>query len=324
MFALSNDLTINGGTTAHADQKGYEWMDTEMTNVITNEKFTLNELTKDGTPVVLHLIATWCPACNTQFEESTKFLENYPGKAHVVLIGIDSRETPALIANHVATGGYAGIFTTPEDPVMQGLIDLFGPEAVMSIPQTIIIRGDNLEYLGPGAIRAPDIASRIDEEPQQRNAAITDQKGNEWMNTEMTDVITGDIFTLRQLADEKPVAVHLIATWCPACNTQFEESTKFLENYPEKASVVLIGIDSRETPALIAGHASNRGYAGIFTTAEAPVIQGFIDLFGPEAVMSIPQTIIIHGDDLAYLGPGAIRSADIASRIDAISQQLRR
>jgi len=157
---------INENTTAHADEKVYEWMDTEMTNVVTDKTFTLRELAQ-GTPIVVHIFTTWCPACNAQFGESTAFLENYPGKAHVVSIDIDEKETPAMIANHVANRGFAGIFAVSERPVVQGLIDLFGQEIIMSIPQTIIISGDNLVYLGPGVIRSDDIASRIDAIHQQ-------------------------------------------------------------------------------------------------------------------------------------------------------------
>ena len=153
-------------TTAHADEKVYEWMDSEMTNVVTDEIFTLRELTQ-GTPTVVHIFATWCPACNAQLGESTAFLESYPGKAHIVSVDIDSSETPAMIADLVANRGYDGIFAVAERPVVQGLMDLFGQEIMMSIPQTIIISGDDLVYLGPGVIRSADIASRIDAIYQQ-------------------------------------------------------------------------------------------------------------------------------------------------------------
>ena len=158
---------INENTAVQTDQKVYEWMDTEMTNVVTKETFTLHELTQDGTPVVVHLIATWCPACNMQFRESTTFLETNPGKAHIVLIGIDASENSTKIADYVSSKGYSGIFTTAEAPVIQGLMDLFGQEIVMSIPQTVIISGNSLAYLGPGAITSANIASRIDTISQQ-------------------------------------------------------------------------------------------------------------------------------------------------------------
>ena len=325
---------ISENTIAQAEQEEYEWMDTEMTNAITGETFTFNELKQDETPIVVHLIATWCRACNIQFQESTAFLENYPGKAHIVSIGIDQNST--VIANHAISGGYGGIFTTVEAPVMQGFINHFGPVG-MYIPHTLFISGDNFVDLGSGVVRSADLANRIDailNPTTQRTGWMdriqqllqtmlqptTAEQGTDWMNTEMTNVITEEKFTLRQLAKEKPTVLHLVATWCPYCQSQFKESTTFLENNPEEAHVVLIGIDLiRENSTVIADHAVNNGHAGIFTTIETPVELGLIELFGEGVIGPIPQTIIINGDNFAYLGPGVVNAADLASRIDAIS-----
>jgi thiol-disulfide isomerase/thioredoxin len=145
----------------------------------------------------------------------------------------------------------------------------------------------------------------------------------EWMDTEMTNVVTGETFTLGKLAQGKPVVVHIFATWCPACNAQLVESTAFLKDYSGKAHIVSVDIDSSETPAKIADHVTNKEYDGIYAVAEKPVVQGFMELFGEEIMMSIPQTIIINGNDLVYLGPGVIKSATLASQIDTI-QQLKR
>ena len=138
------------------------WMDTEMTDVVTEETFTLRELTEDGTPVIMHIFATWCPACNMQLVESTTFLSDYPGIAHVVSIDIDASESPAAIAAHVTNKEYAGIFAVAQQPIMQGLIDLFGEDIMMLIPQTVLISGENLEYLGPGVIGSDGLADYLD------------------------------------------------------------------------------------------------------------------------------------------------------------------
>jgi len=320
---------INEHTIAQTYQLEHDWMNTEMTNAATGEIFTLHELARNGTPVVVHLVATWCSYCNAQFGESTTFLENYPGKAHVVQIGIDTRETQEHIASHAASKGYEGIFTVAEEPVMQGFMALFGEEIMMGIPQTIIIYGNDIAYLGAGVRSSDTIASRVDEGYQQPSTAVASttaapkQVGTEWMNAEMTDVITGERFTLHGLAEDGvPIVLHLITTWCPACNVQFAESTAFLEKYPEKAHVVLIGIDPRETSVHIADYMTGKGYEGIFTTAEASVMQALMDLFGQTIMMSIPQTVIISGENFAYLGPSAITSTEIVKRIDAINQQL--
>jgi len=311
---------INEGIVVPADQNTYEWMNTEMTDVITGETFTLAELANEA-PIVVHIFATWCPACNVQLEESTKFLGSYPGKAHILSLNIDSRETPAFIADHVAQRGFGGRHAVAENPVVQGFTDLFGP--TVGIPRTIIIHGGTPVDLGSGVFRSAAISSHIDAISQQQSTATAKQEGTEWMGTKMTNAITKDTFTLSELTqDGTPIVVHLVATWCSYCNVQFGESTTFLENYPGKAHVVLIGIDTNENSEVIANHASSKGYAGIFTTAEVPVMQGFINFFGPEIMMSIPQAIIISGNDLLYLGPGVLKSDDIANRIDLMYQHI--
>ena len=149
------------------DTAVYEWMDTELIDVVTGEAFTLRELTSDGTPIVVHLFATWCPACNMQLSESTAFLANYPGKAHVVPIDIDASESPAAIADHVKNRGYKGIYATSQKPIIDGLIALFGPEIMGLIPQTVFISGDDILYLGPGVVSTGDLAARLDAMHQQ-------------------------------------------------------------------------------------------------------------------------------------------------------------
>jgi thiol-disulfide isomerase/thioredoxin len=152
---------------AQVDHLVHEWMDTEMTDAMTGETFTLRELTTDETSLVVHIFATWCPACNMQLTESTTFLENYPGKARVVSIDIDAKESPAHIAEHAISKEYKGIFTTAEQPIVIGLVNLFGQEIVMQIPQTVLFNGDTILYLGAGIIGSKDLADRLDAMLQQ-------------------------------------------------------------------------------------------------------------------------------------------------------------
>ncbi|MDR2855560.1 MAG: redoxin domain-containing protein [Methanomicrobiales archaeon] len=159
---------ISTEKTAQVDQTLHEWMDTEMTDVVTGDSFTLRELTKDGVPIVVHLYATWCPYCNMQLTESTTFLANYPEKAHLVVIDIDASETPEKIANHVKDKKYGGTFATAEVPIMQGLMELFGQEAITGgVPQTILFSGENILYLGSGVIGSNNLADRLDAMQQQ-------------------------------------------------------------------------------------------------------------------------------------------------------------
>ena len=147
---------------AQVDNITHEWMDTEMTDVITGDTFTLRELATDGTPIVAHIFAAWCPYCNMQLADSTVLLATYPEKIYVVAIDIDPSESPAFLAEHVKNNEYNGIFTTMEEPVRNGLVELFGSEIVGPIPQTILFKGGDILYLGSGYRPTNDLATRLD------------------------------------------------------------------------------------------------------------------------------------------------------------------
>ena len=142
----------------------FEWMDTPLIDVTTGEIVTLRELTQDGTPIVLHLFATWCPYCNKQLGESTTLLQTYPGKVHVVAMDIDPNEDAKMLAEHVAKNAYDGIFVIAEKPVMQGLQEFFGEDLLAKgIPQSVIIRGNDIVYLGAGLRSSDVLLSNIDQ-----------------------------------------------------------------------------------------------------------------------------------------------------------------
>jgi len=140
-----------------------EWLDTPLTDVTTREIVTLRGLTENDSSVVLHIFAAWCPVSNAQLAESTTFLQTYSGKAHLISMDIDPSENAEMLAEHIATKGYDGLFVTAERPIVQGLADLFGEEIIMSIPQTVIISDDDFFYLGPGVVRSDSISSTIDQ-----------------------------------------------------------------------------------------------------------------------------------------------------------------
>ena len=326
---------IGGEKTAQVGTTVYDWMDTELIDVVTGDTFTLHELANDGTPIVVHLFAAWCPWCNVQLAESTTFLSDYPGKAHVVAIDIDPSESPAFLAEHVRKNEYSGIVTTMEKPILDGLVELFGQEIVGPIPQTVLFSGDDIQYFGSGAVRSAELVTRLDAAAQvdtavyegmgteltdgEEKAAQVGTTVSDWMDTELTDVVTGDTFTLRELADDgTPIVVHIFAAWCPWCNVQLAESTTFLADYPEKAHVVAIDIDANEKPAFIAEHVRKNEYSGIFTTMEKPIVAGLVELFGQDIMGPIPQTVLFSGDDIQYFGSGVVRSAELVTRLDAM------
>jgi thiol-disulfide isomerase/thioredoxin len=139
----------------------------------------------------------------------------------------------------------------------------------------------------------------------------------------MTDAITAETFTFEEYIKRgSPVVIHTFAIWCPACTMQLQESTAFLEEYPEKAHIIGIDVDEAESMQSIAQHVKKNAFAGTFAAAPNEVSQGLINTFGPTIILQMPQTIIIVGGDIFHLGPGVRTVNGLSAVIDEIYETI--
>jgi thiol-disulfide isomerase/thioredoxin len=135
-----------------------------------------------------------------------------------------------------------------------------------------------------------------------------------WITTSMTNVATGERFTIQDLAEQgKPVIIHSFAVWCPGCSMQLLESTKLQTAYPDKYIVVALDVDPNDNAAKVKRHQESNNFKGIFTTAPTDVTRSLIQAYGPGFIQSIPQTIIICGKSATYLEDGVF-GADTLKR----------
>jgi thiol-disulfide isomerase/thioredoxin len=158
-----NQAQAIDSTDERQTQPGYEWLAVPMTNAVTAETFTLQNYIKIGSPVVIHTFAIWCPLCTMQLQESTTFLDEFPGKAHIIGLDVEETESIMSIAQHVEKNGFAGTFAAAPMELSQGLISTFGPQVILQMPHTIIIVGGDIFYLGPGVRTSNELSAVIDE-----------------------------------------------------------------------------------------------------------------------------------------------------------------
>ena len=153
----------NEDKTSSTSQTGYEWMAFSLTDAVTGESFTIEDYSKTGTPVVIHLFAIWCSICTIQLDESTEFQTKYPGKAKIINLDLEEAEDDSSIAQHVQKNEFTGTFAkTPKDMTM-GMIDTFGASVALQIPQTIVIMGRDIFHFGPGLRTTDGLAELLDE-----------------------------------------------------------------------------------------------------------------------------------------------------------------
>lgn len=114
----------------------------------------------------------------------------------------------------------------------------------------------------------------------------------EWRTETLTDVTTGEQFTVSEL--EPPALVHPFAIWCSTCSSQNRELDRLQQEREQELEIVQLNIGDGENDDDVLTYAEDNGYADRSRFAVAPnsVADGLVDEFGPTAV-SPPQSPVI-------------------------------
>lgn len=147
----------------------------------------------------------------------------------------------------------------------------------------------------------------------------TASPGLSWISATLTDVATGETFSIMDLAARgKPVIIHSFAVWCPGCSTQLLEATKLQTANPDKYTVVALAIDPNENTDKVKRHQEKNNFKGIFTKAPSEVTRSLVNAYGPGFIQSIPQTIIICGKTATYLEDGVFTADTLKQAADEL------
>jgi hypothetical protein len=113
--------------------------------------------------------------------------------------------------------------------------------------------------------------------------------------TTLTDVRSGESFTLAELAADGPLLVEPMAVWCSNCRAQQHE----VKRAHETATFVSISldVDLSETPDDLAAYADREGFDWRFAMADAALYRLLQERFGVAAT-NPPSTplIVIEAD----------------------------
>jgi cytochrome oxidase Cu insertion factor (SCO1/SenC/PrrC family) len=102
----------------------------------------------------------------------------------------------------------------------------------------------------------------------------------EWFGIEMTDVQSGETFTMNDFAGEV-VLVETMAMWCPNCTVQANEVRelhKLLEN-PDDLISVSLDVDVNEDAATLKEYAEGYGFEWHFAIAPLEVARALGNLY---------------------------------------------
>lgn len=107
------------------DQDGAlpDWMVTELTDVTSDETFTVAAF---DTPVLLETFAVWCPDCLEQQQESQQFHEQTDLEVESVALNVDPNEDADVVREHAEDHGFDWHFAVAPDAMTRSLVDEFG------------------------------------------------------------------------------------------------------------------------------------------------------------------------------------------------------
>ena len=105
----------------------------------------------------------------------------------------------------------------------------------------------------------------------------------DWFSVELTDVQTGETFTMNDFAG-KVVLVETMAIWCPNCVVQANEVRELHEllGNPEDLISVTLDVDVNEDEASLKEYASGYGFEWHFAIAPLEVARALGNLYSAQ------------------------------------------
>ena len=159
---------------------------------------------------------------------------------------------------------------------------------------------------------APSDAAAASTEPAASptaNPAAAALASKPWANATLTDVETGETFTIAELAG-KPLFIESMAIWCSNCRAQQGRFTEaFGQLAPGTAEYVVLTVDPSETAEDLARYKSERGFTGRYAVAGKELAKALDAEFGPNAINppSVPVIFVSPTGEVEFsTGPESV------------------
>ncbi|HKO33050.1 MAG TPA: hypothetical protein VJY85_04840 [Candidatus Limnocylindria bacterium] len=138
----------------------------------------------------------------------------------------------------------------------------------------------------------PDEATPLpSEDPGASASATAELPQDELLALELTDVRTGDHFTLAQLAADGPILLEPMAVWCTNCRAQMHEVTRAHE--AAQFHSVSLDVDLSESAQDLAEYADREGWDWRFAMATLDLYRLLQQRFGDAATYPPATPLIV-------------------------------
>ncbi len=143
-----------------------------------------------------------------------------------------------------------------------------------------------------------------------------------WMTTELTDVRTGETFSLADFAG-KTVFVEPMATWCTNCRQQLGNVAAARTQLADNENVVFVGLSVETTLSNenLASYTDETGFTWTFAVVTPEMLISLADTFGQTVTNppSTPHFIIRPDGSTTDLTTGFESPEELLQSIEAAS-----
>ncbi|KTG07927.1 hypothetical protein AUR64_01445 [Haloprofundus marisrubri] len=139
-----SDAMGTGTTTGTDEAEASLWATTTLTDVRTDETFTIDQFDR---PVLVETFAVWCSNCKRQQDELIAFHEAVGDDVVSVALNVDQNEDAEKVRTHADENGYDWRYAISPPEVTNALVDEFGVS--MTNPPSV-----------PMVLRCPDGSAR--------------------------------------------------------------------------------------------------------------------------------------------------------------------
>ena len=140
-----------------------------------------------------------------------------------------------------------------------------------------------------------------------------------WFDLEMTDVQTGETFTINDFAG-KVVLLETMGVWCPTCRKQQDEVVRLHKMLGEPADLVSISLDTAmtEDAQLLKDYAQSLGYDWHLALAPLLVARALGNLYSAEYLNPPASPMLMIDRDGNVIGlPYGVKTAEALQKVVA-------
>lgn len=134
------------------------------------------------------------------------------------------------------------------------------------------------------------------EEPIEEAATNSELDLPAWMDFELVDAVSGEVFTIREMIG-KPILLESFAVWCSTCLRQQKEVAKLAESEGDRILHISLDTDPNEDLDRVKDHALRNGFGWYFAVAPIEMTQMLIDTFGLTVVNAPRAPVVLIAED---------------------------